>query len=130
VPIVFVGVADPVGAGLVESWARPGGNTTGFTVFEYSISGKWLELLKEMAPGVTRVAIMRDASITSASRAKGSRRKLGYLVTGRQRARARGRPCDELVGRVDPTLLTLKRHWLCTAAMVLMPGLSPIKVPV
>jgi putative tryptophan/tyrosine transport system substrate-binding protein len=65
VPIVFVGVADAVGAGLVESLARPGGNTTGFTLFEYGFSGKWLELLKEIAPGVTRVAIMRDASITS-----------------------------------------------------------------
>ena len=65
VPIVFVGVADSVGAGLVESLARPGGNTTGFTLFEYGFSGKWLELLKEIAPGVTRVAIMRDASITS-----------------------------------------------------------------
>jgi ABC-type uncharacterized transport system substrate-binding protein len=65
VPIVFVGVADPVGAGLVESLARPGGNTTGFSLFEYGISGKWLELLKEIAPRVTRVAIMRDPSITS-----------------------------------------------------------------
>jgi ABC-type uncharacterized transport system substrate-binding protein len=65
VPIVFVTVPDPVGNGFVESLARPGGNTTGFTVFEYGISGKWLELLKEIAPGVTRAAVMRDPTITS-----------------------------------------------------------------
>ena len=60
VPIVFAVVADPVGAGFVESLARPGGNATGFTQFEYSLSGKWLELLKEIAPGVTRAAVLRD----------------------------------------------------------------------
>ena len=60
VPIVFASVADPVGAGFVESLARPGGNVTGFMQFEYGISGKWLELLKEIAPGVTRVAVLRD----------------------------------------------------------------------
>jgi putative ABC transport system substrate-binding protein len=54
VPIVFVGFADPVGAGVVDSLARPGGNATGFILFEYSLSGKWLELLKQIAPGVTR----------------------------------------------------------------------------
>src|SRR5262245_54481589 len=63
VPIVFVNVADPVGAGLVDSLARPGGNATGFTSFEYGIAGKWLELLKEVAPQVTRTAILRDATI-------------------------------------------------------------------
>ncbi|HEY0568282.1 MAG TPA: ABC transporter substrate binding protein, partial [Xanthobacteraceae bacterium] len=60
VPIVFVIVADPVGAGFVESLARPGGNITGFMLFEYGISGKWLELLKEIAPRVTRAAVLRD----------------------------------------------------------------------
>ena len=65
VPIVFANVADPVGAGYVDSLARPGGNITGFTVFDYSISGKWLQLLKEIAPGVTRVAVTRDPSIAS-----------------------------------------------------------------
>ena len=65
VPIVFAVVADPVGAGYVDSLARPGGNITGFTVFDYSMSGKWLQLLKEIAPGVTRVAVTRDPSIAS-----------------------------------------------------------------
>ena len=60
VPIVFPIVADPVGAGFVDSLARPGGNVTGFMLFEYSMSGKWLELLKQIAPGVTRVAVLRD----------------------------------------------------------------------
>jgi ABC-type uncharacterized transport system substrate-binding protein len=65
VPIVFASVIDPVGAGFVRSLARPGGNTTGFTIFEYGISGKWLELLKQIAPGVTRVAVLRDPAISS-----------------------------------------------------------------
>ena len=65
VPIVFAVVVDPVGAGYVDSLARPGGNITGFTVFDYSMSGKWLQLLKEIAPGVTRVAVSRDPSIAS-----------------------------------------------------------------
>ncbi len=61
VPIVFTMIADPVGAGLVEGLARPGGNTTGFTLYEYGISGKWLELLKEIAPKVKRAAVIREA---------------------------------------------------------------------
>ena len=65
VPIVFVNVADPVGAGFVDSLARPGGNATGFMQFEYSLSGKWLELLKQIAPGVTRAAVLRDPAITA-----------------------------------------------------------------
>jgi putative tryptophan/tyrosine transport system substrate-binding protein len=65
VPVVFPVIADPVGAGYVDSLARPGGNATGFLSFEYSISGKWLELLKEIAPGVTRVAVLRDPNIPS-----------------------------------------------------------------
>jgi putative ABC transport system substrate-binding protein len=65
VPIVFAGVIDPVGAGLVESLARPGGNTTGFIAFEYAIGAKWLELLKEIAPGVTRAAVLRDPAIAA-----------------------------------------------------------------
>jgi ABC-type uncharacterized transport system substrate-binding protein len=67
VPIVFVTVIDPVGGGWVESLARPGGNATGFASFEFSISAKWLELLKEIAPSVTRVAVVRDPSVPAGS---------------------------------------------------------------
>jgi len=65
VPVVFVIVPDPVGAGFVNSLSRPGGNATGFIQFEYGISGKWLELLKQIAPGVTRAAILRDPAISA-----------------------------------------------------------------
>ncbi|MBV9533255.1 MAG: ABC transporter substrate-binding protein [Bradyrhizobium sp.] len=65
VPIVFVVVPDPVGAGFVDSLARPGGNATGFITFEYSIGAKWLELLKQIAPGVTRAAVLRDPAIST-----------------------------------------------------------------
>ena len=65
VPVVFVQVTDPVGAGFVDSLSRPGGNTTGFTQFEYGISAKWLELLKQIAPDVTRAAVLRDPAIAS-----------------------------------------------------------------
>jgi putative tryptophan/tyrosine transport system substrate-binding protein len=65
VPIVFANVIDPVGAGLVSSLARPGGNTTGFSSFEYSLSGKWLELLKEIAPNLTRIAVLRDPALAA-----------------------------------------------------------------
>src|SRR5262245_19948253 len=65
VPIVFVSIIDPVGAGFVESLSRPGGNVTGFANFEYGLAGKWLELLKEIAPSVTRAAVLREAAIAS-----------------------------------------------------------------
>jgi putative tryptophan/tyrosine transport system substrate-binding protein len=65
IPIVFTETSDPVGAGFVESLASPGGNVTGFLTFEYGLSGKWLELLKQIAPPVTRVAVLRDAAIPS-----------------------------------------------------------------
>jgi putative ABC transport system substrate-binding protein len=65
VPIVFVATPDPVGAGFVDSLARPGGNTTGFSPWEYGIGAKWLELLKQIVPGVTRVAVLRDPAITA-----------------------------------------------------------------
>jgi len=65
IPIVFVNLADPVGAGFVQSLARPGGNATGFTNYEYSMSGKWVELLKQIAPNVTRVAVIRDPTLAA-----------------------------------------------------------------
>jgi len=71
VPIVFVNVTDPVGRGYVASLAEPGGNATGFTSFEFGIGGKWLELLKQIAPGVARVAVLRDPVITAG---------MGYLA--------------------------------------------------
>jgi putative ABC transport system substrate-binding protein len=84
VPIVFVVVADPVGAGLVDSLAQPGGNATGFMSFEYSLSGKWLELLKQIAPGVTRVAVLRDpanpSGIGQFSVIQGAAQSLGVEV--------------------------------------------------
>src|SRR5436190_2170793 len=64
-PIVFANVIDPVGAGFVASLAQPGGNTTGFTAFEYGISGKWLELLREIAPHMTRAAVLRDPALAA-----------------------------------------------------------------
>jgi putative ABC transport system substrate-binding protein len=75
VPIVFTVVIDPVGAGFVASLARPGGNATGFTIFEYGMSGKWLELLKEIAPGVKRAAVLRDPAIARSGNG-------GLIVTG------------------------------------------------
>ena len=72
IPIVFAGVADPVAAGYVDSLARPGGNATGFTVYEYSIGGKWLELLKEVAPGVTRAAVLRETGVAAGAGLFGS----------------------------------------------------------
>jgi len=65
VPIVFATAADPVGAGFVDSLSRPGGNITGFAIFEYAIGGKWLELLKEISPRMTRVAVVRDLAIAA-----------------------------------------------------------------
>ena len=67
VPIVFVTTIDPVGSGLVASLARPGGNATGFTSYEFSLNAKLLELLKDVAPGVTRVAVIRDPSVPAGS---------------------------------------------------------------
>ncbi len=64
VPILFAGVVDPVGAGFVDTSAWPGGSATGFILFEYSLGGKWLELLKQIAPGVTRAAVIRDAALS------------------------------------------------------------------
>jgi len=65
VPVVFATILDPVGAGFVESLARPGGNATGFIAFEYGLSGKWLELLKQIAPNLTRVAVLRDPAVAA-----------------------------------------------------------------
>src|SRR5262249_57627133 len=80
VPIVFTIVADPVGAGFVESLARPGGNATGFTNFEYSIAGKWLELLKEIAPPVTPVPVLPESALAARPRPFGAVQALAAPV--------------------------------------------------
>ena len=84
-PIVFAAVADPVGAGFVESMAHPGGNATGFMLYEYSLGGKLLELLKEIAPGVTRVAVLRDPAnpglVATFGAVRGAAHLLGVEVT-------------------------------------------------
>ena len=99
VPIVFMQVADPVGAGFVESLARPGGNATGFTASNTASSGKWLELLKEIAPSVTRVAVLRDPAITAGIGQFGAIQSRGAVVRGgvepgrrARRRRDRARP--------------------------------------
>jgi len=88
VPIVFVTTIDPVGGGWVASLARPGGNATGFNLFEYATSGKWLELLKEVAPGVTRVAVLRPANI-GGGRPIGRDASRGAVLRGRIEATRR-----------------------------------------
>jgi putative tryptophan/tyrosine transport system substrate-binding protein len=84
-PIVFVDVADPLGAGLVDSLSRPGGNTTGFMLFEYSLRGEWLELLKQIVPSVTRVAVLRNpatpAGMGQFGAIQGAAQSLGVEVT-------------------------------------------------
>jgi len=95
VPIVFVGVADPVGAGLVESLAHPGGNTTGFSIFEYSISGKWLELLKEIAPRVRRAAVIRDHLLTSGTAQFGVIQSVAHAL-GAELTPVAARSADEI----------------------------------
>jgi putative ABC transport system substrate-binding protein len=80
VPIVFVGVSDPVGAAFVDSMARPGGRITGFTQFEYGISAKWLEFLKEIAPRVTRVAVLRNPAIAAGSGQLGALQAVAPLL--------------------------------------------------
>ncbi len=82
VPIVFVTVVDPVGSGFVDNLARPGGNITGFTLFEYSMSGKWLELLKEIAPGVRRAAVIRDPALAGGGRPVGCHPSRGAIGRG------------------------------------------------
>jgi putative tryptophan/tyrosine transport system substrate-binding protein len=85
IPIVFVNLADPVGAGFVQSLARPGGNATGFTNFEYSMSGKWVELLKQIIPQMTRIAVVRDptsaAGIGQFSAIQSAAQPLGIELT-------------------------------------------------
>jgi putative ABC transport system substrate-binding protein len=93
VPIVFTTILDPVGAGFVESLARPGGNATGFTAFEYGLSGKWLELLKQIAPGTMRAAVLRDPAHSRRDRPVCRHPVRGAVVRGGVEAGRRAR-CD------------------------------------
>ena len=81
VPIVFPLAGDPVGAGFVDNLARPGGNATGFMIYEYGMGGKWLELLKEIAPNVTRVAVLRDPASPSQTAQFGAIRAMAPSVS-------------------------------------------------
>jgi putative ABC transport system substrate-binding protein len=86
VPIVFAHTVDPVGAGFVESLTRPGGNITGFVLFEYGIGAKWLELLKEIALGLTRVAVLRDPATAAGMGQFGAIQSVSAVSRGRNRA--------------------------------------------
>src|ERR1700730_10047894 len=99
VPIVFVQVIDPVGAGFVVSLARPGGNATGFTIYEYGISGKWLELLKEIAPRVTRAPVLRDPTSASQSGQLGAIQSAALLL-GMELRPIDARDPDEIEGAI------------------------------
>jgi putative ABC transport system substrate-binding protein len=104
VPIVFVGVADPVGAGLVNSLSRPGGNATGFMLFDYDLSAKWPELLKQIAPGVTRAAVLRDPATTSGI---GQFAVIQYVAPS---VRVEVSPMDvREVSAIEPALVALAR---------------------
>ena len=92
IPIVFANVADPVGRGFVESLARPGTNATGFLTFEYSMGGKWLELLREIAPDVKRIGVLRDSTLPSGSGQFGAIQSVApmFAAESSQGARRRG----------------------------------------
>jgi putative ABC transport system substrate-binding protein len=108
VPIVFVGITDPVGAGFIESLSRPGGNATGFTGIEYSLSGKWLELLKQVAPGVTRAAVLRDPAITAGTGQFGVTLLGGALATRPFTVRAE-QPGMPVIGFLNGRIV----GWVC-----------------
>jgi len=121
-PIVFMTVADPVGAGYVASLVQPGGNTTGFMLFEYGISGKWLELLKQVAPGMKRTAVLlvhqiqdRDPqdslSEVAAGRVRHSRTAMEHVTASRIRPPRSSRSVFDL--RLGPC--GRSRHWACQA---------------
>ena len=107
VPVVFVQGLDPVGAGFVESLARPGGNATGFTQFEYSLSGKWLELLKEIAPDVTRVGVLREPG-TCRDRTVGHHSGRGSVVG---RGGEPGQPARRWRNRARRDCLRARTEW-------------------
>jgi len=131
VPIVFVQVIDPVGAGLVASLARPGGNTTGFTVFEYGLSPKWLALLKEIAPRVTRTAVFRDPTSAAHSEQLAGARGEGRIALGQRDGDKRIEPgCFGSyrlhLRRVDPHRLLHQKRIALIQQVVRDPGHLPV----
>jgi putative ABC transport system substrate-binding protein len=140
VPIVFVLVPDPVGAGYIASLARPGGNATGFTSAEYGISGKWLELLKQIAPRVMRVGVVRDANISGGAQygaIQGAAPSFGVEVTpidGRDPGTiergvsgfVRG-PNDGLIVTLAPTALVHRQTMIELAARYRLPAVYGIR---
>jgi putative ABC transport system substrate-binding protein len=140
-PIVFVQVTDPVGAGYVESLARPGGNATGFIPLEYGMSGKWLELLKEIAPGVRRVAVVRDATLPlgigqlgalqSAAPSLGMElRPVGTSDAGeieRAITAFAREPNAGLIVTVSPWAIRLREHIIGLAAQHKLPAVYPYR---
>jgi putative ABC transport system substrate-binding protein len=140
VPVVFTAVIDPVILGFVQSFARPGGNVTGFTPFDFGMSVIWLELLKEIAPGVKQVAVLgggttnpgaapQIVAIQTAAPSFGV--ELSVIDVSDKNRIERG--VTTLAGSTNGGLaarqrMTHKRHWLCTAAIVLVPISAPIKV--
>ena len=99
VPIVFTQVPDPVGAGYVDSMARPGGNVTGFTPFEFGIGGKWLELLREVAPNVTRAGIVRDPAISAGLGQWGAIQAVAPVAASGSESDQLARRCRDRAGR-------------------------------
>jgi ABC-type uncharacterized transport system substrate-binding protein len=115
VPIVFVQVSDPVGAGFVASLARPGRNITGFTLFEYGFSAKWLELLKQIAPGVSRAAVLRDPSNPSGVG------QFGAIQATAPSLRIELSPVDVRdASSIEPTLAAFARE--SNGGMIVLPG--------
>ena len=121
-PIIFVGVTDPVGAGFVDSLARPGGNATGFMIYEYSFGGKRLELLKQIAPSVTRAAILRDPE-NSAGGAE-----FGAIQAAAQALRIEVSPIDSRgdAGRIERAITAFARA--PNGGLILLPNASVAKV--
>jgi putative ABC transport system substrate-binding protein len=140
-PIVFANVIDPVGAGFVDSLARPGGNATGFIQFEYSLSGKWLELLKEIAPGVTRAAVLRDPALTAGigqfaaiqSNASSSAVELSAIDTRdiveieRAVVAFARKPNGGLVVTASPSALTHRDQIIALATRLRLPNVYPFR---
>jgi putative ABC transport system substrate-binding protein len=142
IPIVFVSVADPVAGGFVASLSRPGGNTTGFTSFEYAQSGKWIELLKEIAPSVQRVAVLRDPDQVSGSGQIGALQaaavslRIDVLPMGRRDLGEIERALQSFAARPDGGLIVTTAAWaqihrselIALAAQLRLPAVYPYRL--